>query len=158
GVENRFENSDRLLAGDPFLLAAQEVLLRDHFEDRPDVLRHPAVDENQALLQMFADTIWGVALVEDFVRRQQPAPADSKFRVARLRLGSSNESHAGPDPAGILPSASGPPDPFAENRAGRDEPAFFFAQWAGEALGLSGRAHARGDEGAEQVRRNRQPR
>ena len=33
---------------------AEQKLFRDHFENRPDVLRHAAMDENETFLQLFA--------------------------------------------------------------------------------------------------------
>ena len=40
-----------LLPGLPLRLAPQQVLLGDHFQDRPDVLRHPAVDQHETVAQ-----------------------------------------------------------------------------------------------------------
>ena len=48
------QNADGLLAAVPFGLGAQQVFLGDHLEDGPDVLRHAAVHQHQALLQLLA--------------------------------------------------------------------------------------------------------
>jgi hypothetical protein len=43
--------TNMLLARLPFRVATEQVFLGHHFEDRPDILRHAAVDEHQAVLQ-----------------------------------------------------------------------------------------------------------
>ena len=48
------ENADGLLAAVPFGLGAQQVFLGHHLQDGPDVLRHAAVHQHQALLQFLA--------------------------------------------------------------------------------------------------------
>ena len=45
------QNAHGLLAALPFGLRAQQVLLGDHFQNRPDILRHAAVHQHQAVLQ-----------------------------------------------------------------------------------------------------------
>ena len=60
------EDAERLLAALPLGLRAQQVLLGHHLQDRADVLRHAAVDEHQALLQLlarcFAESVRGLKI------------------------------------------------------------------------------------------------
>ena len=58
-------------------LAAQQVFLGDHLQDRPDILRHAAVDEHEALLQPRAGFRRAILRGEDAMRGREPAPADS---------------------------------------------------------------------------------
>ena len=50
-VENFVENSQHAAAGRPFGFGAEKILLGDHFENRPDILGHAAVNEHQAFLE-----------------------------------------------------------------------------------------------------------
>src|SRR5205823_11924135 len=120
----------RLAARRPLGFGAEQVLLRNHLQDRPDVLRHAAVDEDEAVLQIAANLRRGVVGAEDLVRRQQPAAADSVFRIALGGGRALDELHPGPDAPGIRPPAPGAADPFPEDRPGRDEPPLLFAPWA----------------------------
>jgi len=45
------KDCDGLLAADPLGFTAQQVLLGDHFKNGADILRHPTVDEDKALLK-----------------------------------------------------------------------------------------------------------
>ena len=51
------ENADGLLAALPLGLGAQQIFLGHHLQNRPDVLRHAAVDQHQALLQFLASRL-----------------------------------------------------------------------------------------------------
>ena len=46
--EDFVEDAERLLPAVPLRLGAEQIFLRHHLEDRPDVLRHAAVDEDEA--------------------------------------------------------------------------------------------------------------
>ena len=109
--------------------AAQQVFLGDHLQNRPDVLRHAAVHQHQTVLQVLR--AWPArhrAGPRMLVVGQQAAAADAEFRIALLGRGAVDEFHARPDAAGILPAAARPAEPFAEDRPGRDQPAFVFLQ------------------------------
>ena len=56
-----------LLAALPLGVGPQQVLLGHHLEDGPDVLRHAAVDEDEALLQLLARLRRCVLAIEDAV-------------------------------------------------------------------------------------------
>ena len=88
---------------------------------------------------------------------QEPAATDAEFRVTFLGAHALDQFRAGPDAAGILPAAAAATKPFAQNRAGGDEPAFGFGQLAGQRLCLTGCAHAGGNERGEQVGGDSQP-
>ena len=101
---------------------------RDHVEDRPDVLRHPAVDEDQALGQRTGQgrgngsscrlrpAEVAVLPVQEAVRRQQPAAADAPFRVSFRRGNAFDQLDAGEDPPRVLPAASRAAQPLAQDR------------------------------------------
>ncbi len=50
GAEDFVQQAKRLLAGVPFGFGAQQIFLGHHFQNRPDVLRHAAVNEDEAVL------------------------------------------------------------------------------------------------------------
>src|ERR1039458_2716980 len=52
GGEYLIECAQHALARFPFRVAAQQVFLGDHFKDGPDILRHAAVDEDEAVLEI----------------------------------------------------------------------------------------------------------
>ena len=57
GFERRHDfvqQTDGLLAAGPFGAGTEQIFFRHHLENRPDVLRHAAMDEHEALLQPFA--------------------------------------------------------------------------------------------------------
>ena len=56
--------------------------------------------------------------------RQQPAAADAELRIAVAGQHALDQLHPRPDAAGVLPPAARAADPFAQNRAGRDQPSF----------------------------------
>ena len=68
-VDNVVENPHRLLASLPFGFGAQQIFFGHHFQDRPDVLRHAAMHQHQAVLQPLPGRGRGVVLIEDAVRR-----------------------------------------------------------------------------------------
>src|SRR5579872_3157409 len=156
--ENVREHLLRLVARRPLRLRAQQVLLRDHLQDRADVLRHATVDENEALLQARARLVGGLRARQHVVRRQQTAATDPVLRVALARGDALDPLDAGPDAAGVLPAAAGARQPFAQYRARGDQAALRLLQRPFERGGLPGRAHAYGDERGEQVRRDREAR
>ncbi len=53
-VEDFIEDAERFLPALPFGGGAEQIFLRHHLEDRPDVLRHAAVDEDERILQALA--------------------------------------------------------------------------------------------------------
>ena len=124
----------------------------------PDVLRHAAVDQHQAVLQLAAGLRRGVALVQDAVLRHQPAAADAELRVALAGEHAFDQLHAGPDAARVLPAAAGAAEPFAEQRARQHQPALVLLQLAGQRGRLAGGAHADADQRGQQVRGDRQAR
>ncbi len=73
--------------------------------------------------------------------REQASAADAELGVAFLCADALDELHAGPDAAGILPSAAGAAEPLAEDGAGGDEAAVVFVEAAGERANLIGGAH-----------------
>ena len=152
------EDADGLPAALPLGLGAQQVFLGDHLENRPDVLRHAAVHQHEALLQLFARRLRNPVAGEDFVVGQQAAAADAEFRIALAGLDAVDELDAGPDAAGILPAAAGAAEPLAENRARGHEAPLVLRERAGERVDLAGGAHARGDQAGEQIGGDRQAR
>src|SRR5262249_50615577 len=93
-----------------------------------------------------------VFIAEDAVIGEKAAAGDAELGVGLGGEGAGDELHRGPDAAGVLPAATGAAEPFTEDGAGGDEAALGFFQRAGEALGLTGGAHADGDEGAKKIR------
>ena len=89
---------------------------------------------------------------------QKPAATDAVLRVALLHGHALDQLDARPGAARVLPAAAGAAEPFAENRAGRDQPALLFLERPGQRLRLTGGPHADGDEAGKQVRRDRQAR
>jgi len=65
------EVSACLLPRGPFGLRAQQVLLGYHLKQRPDVLRHAAVDNHQAVLETAAGVGRRLVRGQDVVDRQQ---------------------------------------------------------------------------------------
>ena len=127
----------------PLGVGTQQVLLGDHLEDRADVLRHAAVDEHEAVLQLPA------RLRRDF-RRDRGCGAAGISRP-RLMPNSGSPSpaqhafdqlHSRPNAAGILPAAARSAEPFAEQRARQHEPPLVLLQRPGQRCGLAGGAHA----------------
>src|SRR5207302_8257383 len=104
--EDLVEDLHRPFAALPLGCTAEQVFLGDHFEDRPDVLGHAAMDEHQAVLEVLARLGRRVLLAEDAVIRQKPAAADAPLGVTFLGPAAGDELHAGPDAAGVLPPST----------------------------------------------------
>ena len=68
GVEDLREDAERFLPAGPFGGGAQQIFLRHHLEDRPDVLRHAAVDEHERILQALAGFGGDFVAREDVMR------------------------------------------------------------------------------------------
>ena len=106
GLDDVLEDGHGLLAGLPFLAAAEEVFLGDHVEDGADILGHAAVDEDEAFGQgvgegggslgpgpgkMAGEASSGfrerlahlglLAFLEEVVQGEEPAAADAPFGV-----------------------------------------------------------------------------
>ena len=155
--DDAVEDLQRLLPGLPLGGVAQQVLFGHHLQHRADVLGHAAVHEDQAVLQLLPGGPGDRFFTKDGVARQQTSPADAPLRVALGRGLSLDDLDARPDPAGVLPAAARSAEPFAEDRPGRDQPAFRLGEPAGERFRLPGRPHADRDQPGEQVRRHREP-
>ena len=82
--KNLIQDRHRRLASFPFSGGAKQIFLGHHFQNRPDILGHPAVDEHQTVLQLFARLIACIAIIQDAVIRQQPSTADPKLRIIFL--------------------------------------------------------------------------
>ncbi len=156
--EDLVEYAQHALARLPFRVAAQQVFLGDHLQNGADILRHAAVDEDEAVLQLAARLGRGIALVEDAVLRHEPAAADAALRVAFAGEHAFDELHARPNAARVLPAAAGAAEPFAEQRARQHQPALVLLQLARQRGRLAGRAHADADQRRQQRRRDRQTR
>ena len=156
--EHFVEDAEGVLATAPLGFAAEEILFRHHLQNRPDVLRHAAVDEHERVLELLACLGGGVVEAEDTVLRHEATARDFKLGVALAGDDALDELHAGPDAAAVLPAAAGAAEPFAEERAGEDDAALVLLQLAGERSGLAGRAHEHADERAEEVRADGEPR
>ena len=82
---------------------------------------------------------------------EETAAADAVFGIAGQRGCALDELDAGPKTTGVLPTAAGAADPFAEDGAGGDDAALGFVARAGERADLAGGAHANPDERAEEI-------
>ena len=137
---------DGLLAALPFGLGAQQVLLGDHLQDRPDVLRHAAVDQHQAVLQL--------------APRLGDTSSVSKMRWLGSRRPRLMPNSGSPSPAttpwisfmpGQTPPESCQPPPEPPSHSPRIARAATSRrsssrQLAGERARLAGGAHADGDQ------------
>ena len=158
-AEHFVEDAERLLPAVPLGFGAQQVFLGDHLEDRPDVLRHAAVDEDQAVLQLLAR--------RSAERRSVPRIVWCGSSRPRLMPNSGSPSPARTPWISLMPgqtppeSCQPPPEPPSHSprmaRAATSRRSCFLER-AGERLGLAGRAHADGDQGGEQVGRDGQAR
>jgi hypothetical protein len=152
------ERADSLLAALPLGLRAQQVLFGDHFENGSYVLRHAPMHQHQARLQIMVRFGGDFVQAEDAMAGQQAAAADAVFRIAGCGRDALDQLDGRPQSAGILPAAAGTSQPFAENGARGHQAAIRLGQLAGERLGLSGGAHAYGNQRREQVGGNSQAR
>ena len=69
-----------------------------------------------------------------------------------------DELDARPDPARVLPSATGAAEPLAQEGPCENEPPFRFLKRPGQRRGLSSSPHTNADERAQQIRTDSQPR
>ncbi len=118
----------------PLGLGAQQIFLRDHLENRADILRHAAMYQDEALLQLLASLGGDLPLAEYLVigsRRPRLMP-NSGSPSARAHR---DELDAGPHTAGILPTTAGAAQPFAENGARRHQAAVLLFEAAGQRVG-----------------------
>ena len=88
----------------------------------------------------------------------EPATADAGFRVALAGEHAFDEFHARPYAARVLPAAAGTAEPFAQQRAGQDQPTLVLLQLTGQRRGLAGGTHADADQRGQERRRDRQTR
>ena len=156
GVDDLVEDPQGLAPPLPLGLAPEQVLLRHHVQDRPHVLGHPAVDEDQALGQGLMEP--GGAAFEDLVAGQEPTSADPGLGVPLDAGDPSDDLHAREDAARILPAAARAPEPLAEDRPGHDHRRLLGVEHPRQVLGLAGRPHQARDHRGQQVGRDRQPR
>jgi hypothetical protein len=157
-AENFIQRGHGLMARGPLGLAAQEVFLRHHLENRPYVLRHSAVHQHERLLQPGAGRRRHPVGPKQRMAGQQPAAAETVLDIAGLRGDALNKLDARPETTRVLPAATGAAEPFAENRARRNHPPFGFFHRTAQRPDLSGCAHAGADQRAEQVGGDGQPR
>ncbi len=154
--QNLVEDGDRLLASLPFRFPAQQVFLGDHFEDRPHVLRHAAVHQDQAVFELLSGARWHFFVGEDVMARQQTTAADAEFRVGLRREYSLDHFHPRPHAAGILPAAARTAQPFSQNRPSRHQAALILFERSRQRAHLTGGAHRDRDDGSQQIGGNRQ--
>src|SRR5207248_791602 len=140
------QNLQGCLAAFPFGLGTKQVFLGHHFENGADVLGHAAVNEHEALLQFMANLVGSFFARENVMLRQETPATDAEFEIAWFGANDSDQFHAGPDAAGILPTAARAADPLPQNRARGHEAAFVLQQWTGERFGLASGAHANGNQ------------
>jgi len=107
-AENLIERGNGLMPRGPLRLAAQQVFLRHHFEDRADILRHATVHEDQGFLQSFARRRRDAVRPEQGMAGQQAAAAEPVLDVVRLRGDSSMSLMPGQRPP---ESCQPPPEP-----------------------------------------------
>ena len=89
---------------------------------------------------------------------EETPAADAELRIPLGGDDPADELCGRPHPAGILPPATTPAKPFAEDRPGRDETTLRLVEPAGEGAGLPGGPHADTDEGGEEIGRDGQAR
>jgi hypothetical protein len=160
-LDDPFEDPQRLLAILPFRLAPEQIFLRDHVQDRPDVLRHPAVDQHQAARQRpveLGDVAGFVRHVENLMRRQEPAPAHAPLGVGFGRRDPLDQLHSRENAARILPPAPRPAQPFPQDRPGDHHRRFLGMKRPGQVPRLPRRTHQDRDQRRQQVRRDGQTR
>ena len=157
-AEDLVEKTERFLPRLPFGTGTEEILLCDHFENGSDVLSHPAVNEDEAVLQTFTSDFGNVIVCEKMVPRHQAAARYSVFRVARLRGHTLDQLDPGPNSAGILPAAAAAAEPFTEQRASEHEASFVLLKRTDQRIGLGGGACTNADQRGEKVGGDGQPR
>ena len=149
----------RLLPAAPLGLGAQQVLLGHHLQDRADVLRHAAVDQHQALLQLPRVSAGASSRVRGCVcvgsRRPRLTPNSGSPSPARTPV---DQLDPRPDAAGVLPAAARAAEPLAEDRARRDQAALVLVRAARSAMCVWPVARMQTAIGSQQVGGDRQPR
>jgi hypothetical protein len=90
------------------------------------------MDEDEGIGEGLAGGFGDFFVAEDLMLGHEAALGDTVFGICFARDFSFDEFDAGPDPAGVLPSAAGAADPFTEDGAGKDEASFAFGEFAGE--------------------------
>ena len=75
------------------------------------------MNQHQTCLQAFARFSGNVLLIQYPMRRHQTAAADTKFRIVFSSSHATDELHARPGAARILPAAAGTAEPLAEYNA-----------------------------------------
>ncbi len=157
GLEDLVEESDRCLTRVPFLLAAQEVFLRNHLQDRAHVLCHAAVHEHEAVLQLVPRLLADFIGPDERMSGQEAPAADTVFGIAFLGGTTGNDLDARPDATGVLPPAAGTAHPFAKDSPGRDDSSVGFHEGTGQLSGLACRPHAGRGQGGEEICRHGEP-
>ena len=84
GRDDLVEHKPRFPAGLPFRLAAKQILLGHHLENRPHVLGHAPVNEHQCFLQVSPDR-------HRVMTGQQPAATRAMLRITLSRRHAANE-------------------------------------------------------------------
>ena len=110
------------------MFAAEQVFLGDHFQNRPHILRHAAMDENETVLQLLTSLLCDFFGREDVMLRHQTTTTNSELRIISTSHTTLNQFDARPDSAGILPAAAGSANPFPQNRSRRHDAAIRFFQ------------------------------
>ena len=97
--------------------SAQQIFGGDHVEDRSDVLRHPAVNQDQAAGERLRERSstcrvhwlrWRrVGAVQEMVGRQQTAPAHAPFGISCCCGDALDQLDAGKDSSRVLPAPAG---------------------------------------------------
>ena len=136
------QNADGFAPALPLRLGAQQVLLGHHLEDGSDVLRHPAVNQDQALLELVACFPGDLLRAEYLVVGKKTPAADAEFRVGLHGADSMDELDSGPHAARVLPASARSGQPLAQDGARCHETTLVFLQSAGECMNLAGGPHA----------------
>jgi hypothetical protein len=114
----------------PIRLGTQQVFLRDHFQDGPDVLRHAAVNEHQAFLQFRAfrrnivldPKLWCVGIRRPRLMPNSGSPSVRRAPQISLMPGQTPPESCQPPPE--------PPSHSPSNGAGQHQPPFVLGQRA----------------------------
>ena len=125
------EDAHGLAAPLPLRFGAEQVLLRHHFQNGADILRHSAVNQHQALLQLLACGAADFLRRENLVIGQEASAADAELRIAIPGRDPVDELDSGPYAAGILPAAARSPHPLAQNGTRRHQAPLRFFETAG---------------------------
>ena len=129
-LQHVVQDANGFAAPGPLGFRAQQVLFRHHLQNGADVLRHSAVHQHQAVLQLLAGRRRNLVRTEDVVARQQAAAADPELRVALPGAHAVDQLDAGPHAARILPAAARAAQPLAQNGARRHQAPVLLVQAA----------------------------